>query len=138
MAVEISDDTFEFMKNMVDYRSLPCVLWSTTDYCFVYGNQHFADLLGYEKHEVYGLKFADAMYPPDAPRSIAEYERNTREGKPMINDFPNRYITKQGNVIWLIWKVAYNGDKIPLGTGEIEVPKWWQVLYFKWKYRKVK
>ena len=135
MEHRISHQAFDFMQNMVDYSSNASAIWSTNKYCFIYGNKKLADLLGYNQEDLVGMKFVDALHPKDVDRSIAEYERNTSNGLSMINDFPNRYIKKNGDVIWVIWKAAHNDVKLGLGFGEVVEPKWWQKIWFNIKYR---
>jgi PAS domain S-box-containing protein len=64
-------------------------------------NPAICNVLGYTEEELLSTPIAHFQHPDD--RDIT---RRTREGilhgKPLVN-FENRYITKDGNIIWLTW-----------------------------------
>ncbi|MCH8524550.1 MAG: PAS domain-containing protein [Balneolales bacterium] len=64
-------------------------------------NPAVCHILGYTEEELMAKPIKHFQHPDDR-----EVTRITREpilnGKPLIN-FENRYITKEGNIVWLSW-----------------------------------
>lgn len=65
--------------------------------------------LGYTKEELFAKPISSFIYHED--KVLTEQERsNLLEGKALIN-FQNRYVTKQGAIIWLEWNSIYFPEK---------------------------
>lgn len=65
--------------------------------------------LGYTEAELYDHPIEFFIHPDD--RESTHRERiNLLNGKALLN-FQNRYITKQGNIVWLAWTSIYFPDK---------------------------
>lgn len=72
-------------------------------------NQSVIDKLGYSKEELFSRAISSFVHPDD--REITQLERlKMIEGQPLIN-FQNRYIHKNGTIIWLDWTSIYFADK---------------------------
>lgn len=72
-------------------------------------NQSVYKCLGYDKAELFSRPIASFIHPED--KELTHRERvKLINGTPLIN-FQNRYITKQGNVVWLHWTSIYIADQ---------------------------
>jgi PAS domain S-box-containing protein len=72
-------------------------------------NQSVVDKLGYTREELFSRLISSFVHPDD--REITHRERvKMIEGQPLIN-FQNRYIHKNGSIIWLDWTSIYFPDK---------------------------
>lgn len=64
-------------------------------------NPAVSSLLGYTKEELLHRPIREFIHPNDLSRTI-EHREELLTGKPLRN-FENRYITKSGDVVWLLW-----------------------------------
>lgn len=72
-------------------------------------NQSVINKLGYTREELFARPISSLVHPDD--REITHLEREKMiHGKPLIN-FQNRYIHKNGSIIWLEWTSIYFPDK---------------------------
>ena len=72
-------------------------------------NQSVIDKLGYSKEELFSRLISSFVHPDD--REITQLTRvKMIEGQPVVN-FQNRYIHKNGSIIWLEWTAIYFADK---------------------------
>lgn len=61
--------------------------------------------LGYSAEELYAQPISNFIHPED--RSLTQQHRNELiAGKPLVN-FQNRYVTKEGKIIWLDWTSVF-------------------------------
>lgn len=133
---KLSEDAFDFIQNMVDYRQNPCVVW---DYQgnFIYANKRFCKLLKYTLDEVLEVPFIHLIYKVHIERSFAEYNVNKAVGGvTMIDGFYNRYYRKDGTLIWIKWHVAFNNKSLKMGSGEVSKVGWFKSLLLRLKYGK--
>ncbi|MGM0743786.1 PAS domain S-box protein [Rhodohalobacter sp.] len=64
-------------------------------------NPSLIKLLGYSKYELLNKPINDFIHPED--REItSSYRGRIRNGTPLLN-FENRYVTKNGETVWLSW-----------------------------------
>jgi PAS domain S-box-containing protein len=72
-------------------------------------NQSVIDKLGYSKEELFSRLISSFVHPDD--RELTRLTRNKMiEGQPLVN-FQNRYIHKNGGIVWLEWTSIYFADK---------------------------
>lgn len=72
-------------------------------------NQSVVDKLGYTKEELFSRLISSFVHPDD--REITQLTRvKMIEGQPLVN-FQNRYLHKNGSIIWLEWTSIYFADK---------------------------
>lgn len=72
-------------------------------------NQAVSDKLGYTKEELFSRPISSFVHPDD--RELTQLTRAKMiEGQPLVN-FQNRYIHKNGSIIWLEWTSIYFADK---------------------------
>ena len=64
-------------------------------------NQAVINTLGYSQDELFSRPINSFVYPEDLERTIASRE-SIKQGKPLLN-FENRYVTKSGEIVWLLW-----------------------------------
>ncbi|HRP58095.1 PAS domain S-box protein [Agriterribacter sp.] len=65
--------------------------------------------LGYSEADLYARPIESFIHPED--RESTRRERiNLLNGKALLN-FQNRYVTRQGNIVWLAWTSIYFPDK---------------------------
>ncbi|MFY7840171.1 MAG: PAS domain-containing sensor histidine kinase [Lacibacter sp.] len=89
----------------------------TLDLVFVAGKDGFCrkvnkaviEKLGYTQEEISARPIADFMHPDDRAATKTEREK-LLNGVPLVN-FQNRYLTKQGAVVWLEWTSIYLPDE---------------------------
>lgn len=58
-------------------------------------------LLGYTEEELFSKPINDFVYKEDLERTILSREK-VKTGNPLLN-FENRYVTKNGEIVWLSW-----------------------------------
>ena len=64
-------------------------------------NPAFSKLLGYAMEELINSPVSNFIYPEDQ-LNTSKFRDNLREQNPIVN-FENRYLTKNGDIIWLSW-----------------------------------
>lgn len=64
-------------------------------------NPAVLNLLGYSEEEVLAKPINDFVYKEDLERTILSRE-GVKTGNPLLN-FENRYVTKNGEIVWLSW-----------------------------------
>lgn len=64
-------------------------------------NPALCKLLGFSKEELFSRPINSFIHPED--QELTEMHReNIRSGKPLLN-FENRYVSKEGKIVWLYW-----------------------------------
>lgn len=86
----------------------PALLCITSGVKFIKVNASFTKLLGYSEQELLERPFHDFLHPDDILSTINATEYLSDQGT--VNRFINRYITKDGRVIWLEWTSAFLDD----------------------------
>lgn len=72
-------------------------------------NPAVIDTLGYTKEELMAHPVSTLIHPED--KQLTQLQRNRLlNDEPLIN-FQNRYITKDGNIVWLQWTSVYMPEK---------------------------
>ena len=72
-------------------------------------NQSAIDKLGYTKEELFAQPISSFIHPGD--KEVTKLEREKMiNGQPLIN-FQNRYVQKNGSILWLDWTAIYFPDK---------------------------
>jgi PAS domain S-box-containing protein len=64
-------------------------------------NPAVSKLLGYSDEELYANPISSFVYAPDLKTTIESREQ-VYKNKPLLN-FENRYLTKNGEIVWLSW-----------------------------------
>lgn len=72
-------------------------------------NHAVIDKLGYTEEELYSSPITTFIYPEDIERTL-ENRRKLLRGE-VLHNFSNRYITKQGKILWLDWTSLYFPEK---------------------------
>ncbi len=72
---------------------------------FIRVNQSVIKVLGYSKDELMSQPVSSFIHPADKELT-AEKRTNLLNGQPLIN-FQNRYLAKDGTVVWLDWTSIY-------------------------------
>ncbi len=72
-------------------------------------NRAVVDKLGYTKEQLYSRPVTDFMHPDDV--DITVMNRNKLFTGEVMHNFCNRYITKEGNILWMEWTSVYISDK---------------------------
>jgi PAS domain S-box-containing protein len=97
-------DLFSFFEMTPD---LVCI--AGKDGYFRKVNPSVMSLLGYTQEELFSRPISSFIHPDD--RDITSSRRAALlRGKPMLN-FENRYVTKKGEALWLVWTSIYLPDK---------------------------
>ena len=63
-------------------------------------------ILGYSENELLAKPFVDFIYPDDKQVTIDEMARQIKIGSSL--NFENRYVCKDGKVLWLSWQANYD------------------------------
>jgi PAS domain S-box-containing protein len=71
-------------------------------------NPAWTALLGWREDELVGSRFYDFIHPPDL--EMTRTERKKLEAGRMVHKFENRYVKKDGGLVWLSWKAVPDGD----------------------------
>lgn len=97
-------DLFSFFEMTPD---LVCI--ASREGYFRKVNPAVMSLLGYSEEELFSRPISSLIHPDD--RDITSVTRSALlRGKALLN-FENRYITKKGEIIWLVWTSVYIPDK---------------------------
>lgn len=110
---EITDKVqqLETIKEYEKFFSIASDLFciSSPDGHFTKVNQSFERVLGYSAHEMVTRPFLDFVHPDDIEKSIKEVEK-FQQGSHAVN-FENRFIAKDGRLVWLSWTSNPPDDK---------------------------
>lgn len=99
-----SGDFFEFFDITPD---LVCI--AGKDGYFRKVNKSVCNTLGYSEEELKSRLISSFIHPDDR-ESTAKTRAEMLNGKTLLN-FENRYVTKNGAVIWLSWTSIYHAEK---------------------------
>ncbi|MDY7007678.1 MAG: PAS domain S-box protein [Cyanobacteriota bacterium] len=77
----------------------------STDGKFIRVNHALCKMLGYSKLELIQLTFQEITYPDDLATDLALVQE-LLEGKKSYYNMEKRYISKQGNIVWIILSVS--------------------------------
>ncbi|MGL1887160.1 MAG: PAS domain S-box protein [Reichenbachiella sp.] len=101
-----------------DYKKLFALsndLLSIADFkgYFIEVNQKWVDVMGYSHEELTTRPYIDFIHKDDVPKTQEEAEE-LHQGKPESIQFENRYLTNEGNIVWLEWNsvIDYTEEKI--------------------------
>lgn len=101
MPVERRDlDIFPFYDHTPDW-----VCIAGKDGYFISINQAVVDTLNYSKQELLTLPISHFIHPDDK-KITASRRSELIDGKPLLN-FENRYVTKEGDIVWMQWTSIY-------------------------------
>jgi two-component system CheB/CheR fusion protein len=67
-------------------------------------NPVFEVVLGYSAEELLARPFVEFVHPEDRTATLGELE-SLADGKPTLR-FENRYVKKDGSIVWLSWKAV--------------------------------
>lgn len=65
--------------------------------------------LGYSADELISKPFIDFVHPDDKQSTLDEMQKQIASGSSL--DFENRYICKDGKILWLSWRANFNKDE---------------------------
>jgi PAS domain S-box-containing protein len=102
--LDLDLDMFTFFEMTPDF-----VCIAGKDGYFRKVNPAVINKLGYTQEELFSRLISSFIHPDDQPSTKLTREEMLN-GKALLN-FQNRYITKQGKVIWLEWTSIYFADK---------------------------
>lgn len=77
---------------------------------FIFLNDLWSVKLGYTKEKLYNTPYIEFVHPDDIEATYAEATK-IAEGAKIIS-FTNRYLTKNGEYIWMFWYAVPHGDLI--------------------------
>jgi PAS domain S-box-containing protein len=72
-------------------------------------NPAVSEKLGYSEEELFASPIASFIHPDDRERT-AMIRKELLNGRP-LTDFQNRYVSKDGSIVWLHWTSVYIPDK---------------------------
>ena len=83
--------------------------------CFKKVNPACLQVLGYSEEELLTKPFIDFVHPDDRQMTRDEMARQIRTGA--SHDFENRYVCKDGTLLWLSWRATHDeGEKVTYAT----------------------
>ena len=62
-------------------------------------NQKFCEIVGYSADELTGKKIEEITHPDDLPKNFTSFNQLTKDERPF--NIENRYIRKDGSVVWV-------------------------------------
>ncbi|HTF05607.1 MAG TPA: PAS domain-containing sensor histidine kinase [Bacteroidia bacterium] len=105
----MTDPTFKYELFFELSPDLLCI--AGYDGYFKKINSSFSNLLGYSLEELYAKPFNDFVHPDD--RAITSKVREELTKLKPLSNFENRYVTKQGETVWLSWtSLAIDNDRL--------------------------
>ena len=103
----LSDSEFELFSFFEMTPDLVCI--ASRDGFFKRINPAVMEKLGYTEKELFSRPIASFIHPDD--KDLTNRERaELLKGKALLN-FENRYVTKDGKIVWLEWSSVYFPDK---------------------------
>lgn len=66
-------------------------------------------ILGYTQSEMMAQPYVNFIHPEDTKRTQVEVDRMIKK-KVKAEEFTNRYLKKDGSIVWLEWKVTVQGE----------------------------
>lgn len=66
---------------------------------FVFVNDRFCDIVGYDEPELLGLRMQDITYPDDLPANMPLFAATVNEGSSF--EIEKRYVRKDGSLVWV-------------------------------------
>lgn len=72
-------------------------------------NQTCINELGYSEGELISKPFIDFVHPDDKQTTLDEMQKQIASGSSL--DFENRYMCKDGRVLWLSWRANFNKEE---------------------------
>ena len=97
----ITDDIYQYKLLFDSSIDLLCIIKNNY---FIKCNKSFHKILGYTDNELYNTPYTDFIHPDDIEKTNKELENAI--------SFENRYITKDGKVIWLSWNSYFTDGLI--------------------------
>jgi PAS domain S-box-containing protein len=97
--ISIKNELQNFFDLSNDFMSI-----ANVDGTFKTVNASFEKVLGYKIDEILDTPFIKLIHPDDIDKTLEEVEK-LKQGQLTLH-FENRYICKNGQYIWLSWKVA--------------------------------
>ncbi|MDR9458241.1 MAG: PAS domain-containing sensor histidine kinase [Salegentibacter sp.] len=102
-------DSDKLLLNIEKQFNLEPFFESSTDFLCIAGydgffrrvNPAFIKLMGYTREELFASPISHFVHPQDK-QSTAETRALILKGTPLLH-FQNRYITKNGEIVWLTW-----------------------------------
>lgn len=67
------------------------------------------EIFGYTPEELVGRQMLELVYPPDRKKTLGAVERLMNGG--LQYDFENRYVRKDGRIVYLMWSARWYKDK---------------------------
>ena len=110
----------QLIRKMCKYDSLPRMVWDF-DGRILCVNQLFADLIGYDRSELIGKQFERYIHPTSLQKSLDVFAENIEGEVPVVDNFENAYLHKDGRVVRLLWKKIWNDPEIRMGSGQVEL-----------------
>ncbi|MDP5035842.1 MAG: diguanylate cyclase [Alishewanella sp.] len=77
--------------------------------CFEFLSQGAERIFGYKPEEMLGKSMFNFIHPDDRQKTL-DAAQAINQGQVVI-DFENRYIRKDGQVVYLLWSARWSGDK---------------------------
>jgi PAS domain S-box-containing protein len=122
IAVDISDrklaqervrQSEERFRNAFENAPIGVALISMTGE-LIQGNNNLATMLGYKQHQLIGKQISKYIHPEDA-EVAADLTKNLIADKRVENHLEQRYLHKEGNVIWVMMSTTLqrNSDHEP-------------------------
>jgi PAS domain S-box-containing protein len=68
-------------------------------------NPVWEEVLGYTINEIKSKRFSELIHPEDIEITLKAFENVY---KVPVNNFQNRYLTKDGEIVWFAWNAQYN------------------------------
>lgn len=118
--------SLELVKSEQKFReffsisSVPMAIYNLKELKFVSANKKLCELLEYTEEELVSLNMEDLIHPDD----LKPTKNRVEERLKVVNkdEYLNRYITKSGKIVPIIWTSANSYDDI---TYCIAVPTTW-------------
>ncbi|MBA4374480.1 MAG: hypothetical protein C0402_16645 [Thermodesulfovibrio sp.] len=94
---------FKFFQTSADLMCL-----ADPNGAFMKTNPAFSEMLGYTEDELVSRPFIEFVHPDDRQATLDEMTSQLQKG--FSFNFENRYLCKDGSVLWLSWRASYNKD----------------------------
>ena len=90
-----------FFNNSNDFS---CIV--NTEGYFEMVNLSFSKILGFHQNEIISKKFIDFVHPDNITETLKAFDQ-LKSGA-ALNHFTNRYLTKEGELLWFEWNATLN------------------------------
>jgi len=105
--------------NITKYDVMPRIVYDSLGR-LLYANDLFLSMIGYDLSEIAGMDMTKFIYADDIFHSAYTLNKNmnTLDGLDVLEGYYNRYVHKDGSIVYIHWIRCYNDKGNHIGSGQ--------------------